>query len=213
MQFPEAVTEFLRFCVVERQLSEHTLQAYTGDLGHFGKWLPAEMLVADISKATLKDYLAELVDKRRMAVATVRRRFACLRSFFRRLTDLGEASNPFGSWRLQLPRRKRLPRALSRSEISALLISFKGPERAMQIDPDTTLATAVRLMVSTGIRVGELCQLRVDDIAPDGGSIKIHGKGSRDRVAYIGDPTQQDELKKLTSNIVSRMTPDARRCS
>jgi len=55
-------------------------------------------------------------------------------------------------------------------------------------------------MVSTGIRVGELCKLRVDDVAPDGASLRIQGKGSRDRVAYIGDPTQRDELRRLVQH-------------
>jgi len=52
-------------------------------------------------------------------------------------------------------------------------------------------------MVSTGIRVGELCKLGIDEIAPDGSSLRIHGKGSRDRVAYISDTALRRELRQL----------------
>uniref|UniRef100_A0A974A6U4 Tyrosine-type recombinase/integrase n=1 Tax=Bradyrhizobium septentrionale TaxID=1404411 RepID=A0A974A6U4_9BRAD len=42
-------------------------------------------------------------------------------------------------------------------------------------------------MVATGLRVGELCRLRVLDVVTDGTSLRVHGKGSRDRVVYITD--------------------------
>src|SRR5262249_12475186 len=54
----------------------------------------------------------------------------------------------------------------------------------------------LRLMLSTGIRVGELCKLGVEDVSPDGGSLRIHGKGSRDRVAYICDDGLKRELRR-----------------
>jgi integrase/recombinase XerD len=56
---------------------------------------------------------------------------------------------------------------------------------------------AVRLMVSTGIRVGELCKLQVEDVSPDGTTLRIQGKGSRDRVAYVIDSELRDELGRL----------------
>src|SRR4029077_2002798 len=126
------------------------------------------------------------VGKRKLSAATVRRRFACLRAFFRRLVEREQSVDPFAAWKLQLPRRRRLPRSLSRPEVSVLLASLKsaGVER---IECGAIIATAIRLMVSTGIRVGELCKIRLDDVAPDGSSLRIHGKGSRDRVAYISD--------------------------
>jgi integrase/recombinase XerD len=52
-------------------------------------------------------------------------------------------------------------------------------------------------MVATGIRVGELCRLRAEDIAPDAASIRVHGKGSKDRVAYIVDVACRKELQAM----------------
>ena len=197
MQFRAAAEEFIRFCAVERQLSQHTLQAYAGDLNDFRKWLPAKLSLVEVSEETLKSYLAEMLVNRKLTAATVRRRFACLRAFFRKLADDGHLSNPFAGWRLQLARRKRLPRTLTRSEISTVVVSLKNAEAHEQSPSDMVLRTAIRLMVSTGIRVGELCKLQIDDISPDGSSLRIHGKGSRDRIAYIADVDLQYELQKL----------------
>jgi len=58
---------------------------YDSDLNDFRKWLPVGTTLADVSESTLKSDLAEMVGERKLAAATVRRRFACLRSFFRRL--------------------------------------------------------------------------------------------------------------------------------
>src|ERR1700688_4491086 len=190
MQFRAAVEGFLRSCVIERQLSEHTLRAYTSDLGDFEKWLPACILVSEITPASLKHYLEEMVTQRNLRPATVRRRLACLRVFFRRLRGLGEAQDPFASWRPSFARMKRLPRALSRREVSLLLFSLRDPETGI-------LETILRVMVATGVRVGELCRVRIEDISPDASMIRIDGKGSRDRIAYVANAELRRQLQQL----------------
>jgi integrase/recombinase XerD len=169
-------------------------------LADFRKWLPANPAVADVVENTLKEYLADMISERKLATATVRRRFACLRAFFRYATDRREISDPFSKWKPKLVRRKRLPRTLSRGEISSLLSSLKPGLRQRHKGQEGCLPTAVRLMVCTGIRVGELCKIRVDDVSPDGSAFRIQGKGSRDRVAYISDPALRAELCELVSN-------------
>jgi site-specific recombinase XerD len=207
MLLREAVDEFLRFCETERQLSQHTVQAYCADLSDFCRSLPAGSTIGSITETTLREYLAGLIGARRLSAATVRRRFACLRVFSRRLTKLGLAADLFGSWRLDIPRRKRLPRALSRPEVSSLLVSFAAPLRSKRTE-SPPLEMAVRLMVATGIRIGELCKLRIEDIAPDGSSLRVHGKGSRDRVAYISDVNLRRGLAQLASSRETRGVAD-----
>ena len=145
MQFAAAVKGFLEYCAVEKQLSQHTLDAYAGDLADFEKWLPSGTAVADISTATMKQYLEQLVVDRKLTSATVRRRFACLRAFFRQLSDVGQAPNPLAEWRPVLPRRRRLPRTLSRPEVRCLLANHAVEERQGKEHPD--FQTALRLMV------------------------------------------------------------------
>lgn len=200
MQLRAAIDEFLKYCANERRLSQHTLQAYAADLADFQKGLPAVQGLTDIAEDTLKAYLADIVSERKLATATVRRRFACLRSFFKYIVDRHQTPDPFGAWKPKLSRRKRLPRTLSRGEVGSLLSSLKSVPHRIRKPLERSLATAVRLMVSTGIRVGELCKIRIDDLAPDGSAFRIQGKGSRDRVAYISDPALRSELCELVKS-------------
>ncbi len=209
MQLCVAVEEFLRFCTRERLLSAHTLAAYRADLNDFGKWIAArgraalagvaapEVAVAEISAAMLKDYLEDMVGARRLSVATVRRRFACLRAFFRRAAARGGVADPFADWRPLLPRRKRLPRTLSRSETKFLLAGRVANGAPRSKNKEAPFRLIVRLLVVTGMRVGELCRLRIEDVAPDGSVLRIHGKGARDRVAYVTDASLRQDLRRI----------------
>src|SRR5947207_880061 len=100
MLLSSAAADFLRYCAVERQLSQYTVQAYAADLADFRRSLPAGALAEEVNVATLQAYLAELVGMRKLSVATIRRRFACLRAFFRKLVRQSDVPDPFSNWRL-----------------------------------------------------------------------------------------------------------------
>jgi site-specific recombinase XerD len=208
MEFRAAADDFLRVCAVERRLSGHTLEAYSSDLADFQRWLPRETQVRDILTVSLKKYLEDMIGRRRLSPATVRRRLACLRAFFRRLADLGEVADPFLAWHPRIARRRRLPRTLTRSEIGILLWSFRNSDKGPWSAPDAAFQTAVRLMIATGVRVGELCRLRIDDVSPDGSALRVHGKGSRDRVAYVPDGQLRRELERLIASRRNNGNPD-----
>jgi integrase/recombinase XerD len=201
MEFRNAANLFLRFCKIEKQLSQHTLSAYECDLNDFKKWLPREVYFSEVSTAVLQAYLKAMVEERKLATATVRRRLACLRAFFRCASATMETKNPFAGWRLLIPRRKRLPRTLSRGETTSLLSIFLGGAlSSRQNDRSDHLGTAVSLMVATGLRVGELCSLRIDDVSPDASTLRIQGKGARDRIAYVVDADLRKALQRLISD-------------
>jgi site-specific recombinase XerD len=61
MQFRVAVDEFLRFCALERQLSEHTVHAYTADLNDFQRWVKLDPAASDVTTEMLKSYLQDMV--------------------------------------------------------------------------------------------------------------------------------------------------------
>jgi integrase/recombinase XerD len=132
-----------------------------------------------------------MIAERKLAAATVRRRIACLRVFFRWSSDVVGSADPFQGWRPTLPRRRRLPRSLSRPE-AKFLLSGRGVATT-----DETMDVTIRLMISTGLRVGEVCRLRVEDVSPDGLSLRVHGKGSRDRVAYVSDVVLRTDLSAI----------------
>lgn len=196
MLFTDATKEFLQFCRIERQLSEYTLQAYECDLADLSRSLPENKLLSELSVGDLRAYLRQMVELRSLSPATVRRRLACLRAFYRYMSRQEKIPNPFAEWRPLVPRQKRLPRALSRNEVSSLLATHKTRNGSFQSVPITTFLIAVRVMISTGIRVGELCSIQLDDLSPDGLSIRIRGKGSRDRIVYVADSDLRHKLQQ-----------------
>jgi len=193
MSFPSLQEAFLNYCEVERRMSRFSVAAYGNDLSDFRRWLPVGHVPSQTTSEDLKGYLANMVSDRGLSPATVRRRMACLRSFFRWSSDASGAASPFVGWQPKLPRRRRLRRTLSRPESIALIGATVGEAQ----DASGQMKLAVRLTVATGIRVGELCGLRPQDVSSDCCSIRIHGKGSRDRVVYLADPLLLQALAKL----------------
>jgi integrase/recombinase XerD len=191
-----AVEDFLQHCAIERRLSENTLRAYACDLTDFMAWLAASNRSSEIGTEALKAYLQTMVSDRKLAMATVRRRMACLRTFFRRAVDRDRLKDPFAGWKLALPKRKSLPKALSRGEVASLFVQSNVHSLGTGVFEDS-LAVALRLIVATGLRVGELCKLRVHDVAADGTSLRVTGKGSRDRLVYITDEGFRTKLQQL----------------
>jgi integrase/recombinase XerD len=80
-------TRLLDHCTVERQLSANTREAYRYDLADFCKWLPARTEEIAVSIDALREYLEGMTNARGLSAGTIRRRIACLRSFFRYLED------------------------------------------------------------------------------------------------------------------------------
>src|SRR3954454_14716205 len=117
------VAAFLRYCSASRQLSDHTVRAYAHDLDDFRRFVPARIAPNEISTDTLSRYLEDMLGRRRLTAATVRRRFACLRAFFRFTAEREGFADPLAALKVKLPRRKRLPRALSRPEVKSLIAS------------------------------------------------------------------------------------------
>jgi site-specific recombinase XerD len=134
------------------------------------------------------------VATRSLSGATVRRRLACLRGFFRYQTEWEKSKDPFANWKPKLPRRMRLPRALARSELVSILESDLSVRRF-----EKDFRIALFLMVATGLRVGELCRIKLEDISPDCAVIRVHGKGSRDRVVYVIDGSLRTELSVMVA--------------
>lgn len=180
---------FVTFCAIERQLSRCTVEAYKSDLADYLKWTSGQRHQPLLDG--LKAYLQSMITERKLSAATVRRRFACLRAYFRWASREEYSEDPFVQWHPTLPRRRRLPRSLSKIEAGSLVT---GAQSSCE---DEMLRISISLMISTGLRVGELCKLCADDISPDGASLHVHGKGSRDRIAYVAGTQLQSRLSHL----------------
>jgi integrase/recombinase XerD len=192
-----AAAEYLVRFKTLRDPSEHTLRAYAADLRDFRRFLAGNRPCAKSPEIVLgyKQNLAE----RAASPRTIRRRMACLRGFYKDLVRSGTlAVSPFAEVELQIPRAKSLPRALTRAE-AATLAREAWRICAAPAGPAHAIGLAVLLLLSVGLRVGELVRLRGCDFDPVGGGLHVRGKGRRERRVFIVDPRLRQRLAALVS--------------
>jgi site-specific recombinase XerD len=179
MDVEATCARFLDYCERERQLAPNTLAAYRQDLAEFCRFF-ADRATADITGNELVSYSQHLACGRKLAPATVKRRLACVRAMYMRLRRQKLVQEtPFADVDLRVRMPIRLPRCLKAAEVRALL---HEAERACKT---TRLATL--LLFTTGVRVAELASIRVGDIDLEQRSIRIFGKGSRERQVFLPD--------------------------
>jgi integrase/recombinase XerD len=183
--YEHLVLDFLAYLEFERGLSRNTLEAYRSDLLQFGRFLEARGADAiGASAADVSDFLVELAegnDRPPSSPATIHRKAACLRSFYRHLRREGlRDSDPTAS--ISGPRRGRtLPKVLNRGEVTKLLAQPKG-----------TAPTALRdralleLMYACGLRASEAIGIEVADLDLEEAVLRARGKGSKERVVPVG---------------------------
>lgn len=177
MNIAHACAGFLDYCNWERHLSPNSLVAYKQDLDEFCRFSTSRS-VADVQGSDLLDYVQHLTNARRLAPATVKRRLACLRAMFGWLVRREKIkANPFGTIavRVQLP--VRLPRCLGSEDLGKLLRTAESGS--------ATTRMATLLLFATGARVSELAALRIEDVDIEQRSIRIFGKGSRERQVFL----------------------------
>ena len=178
--------DFLAYLEFERGLSRNTLEAYRGDLLQFGRFLQERSTTAvDADTADISDFLIRLAtgdaEHRPASPATIHRKSACLRSFYRHLRREGlRDSDPTAG--LSAPRRSRkLPHVLTRGEIDRLLSQPRGT------DPHALRDRALlELMYACGLRASEAIGLELGDVDLDERVLRARGKGSKERIVPIG---------------------------
>jgi integrase/recombinase XerD len=185
-RFERLVLDFLAYLEFERGLSRNTLEAYRSDLLQYGRFLaPREVSAIDASSADVGDFLTALAtggpDSKPASPATIHRKTACLRSFYRHLRRDGlRESDPTTS--LSAPRRSRkLPHVLTRGEVERLLAQPSGTEPASLRD-----RALLELMYACGLRASEAIGLDVGDVDLEDRVLRARGKGSKERVVPIG---------------------------
>nr|WP_239022307.1 tyrosine recombinase XerC [Nocardioides yefusunii] len=180
--------EFERHLAIERNLSEHTVRAYlldvTGMLEHAARLGVTE--VAAIDLAVLRSWLANL-QTRGKARSTMARRASAVRVFTAWLRRTGRTETDAGSLLLSPKRAKSLPSVLRVEEAAAVLDG--GHEEPGETTPVGLRDTALlELLYATGIRVGELVGLDVDDVDDERRVVRVMGKGSKERTVPFGLP-------------------------
>jgi integrase/recombinase XerD len=192
-RFEALVLDFLAHLEFERGLARNTLDAYRSDLLQFGSFLAArERRATEVARADVADFLADLAtggpvgdggDRGRApcSPATIGRKAACLRSFYRHLRREGLVTeDPTAT--LQPPgKSRRLPHVLSYAEVKRLLECAKGAEPIALRD-----RALLEVMYGCGLRASEAIGLDVGDVDLRRGFVRPHGKGSKERIVPLG---------------------------
>ncbi len=184
----QLVDAFFVFLEGERNSSPRTLIAYRHALAEFRRFRPAVTWVA----ARPEDFRAFLFDlsKRGLARSTVRLTFAALRTFYKFLVERKNlAANPLKVVVLPKP-EKTLPSFLTLQQVDQLLAAPQSAPREKQAPPWVASrdAAILELFYSCGLRLSELADLDVADVDPYSETLRVIGKGSKERVCPVGGP-------------------------
>lgn len=202
-----ALEGFVRHLRSERGLSEHSVRAYRGDvtslLGHLARM--GRTRLADLDLLALRSWLAGQ-SSRGMARTTLARRAAAARAFTAWTTRQGLTPTDPGAL-LATPRTGRtLPGVLRRDEADALL-----DVASLAADDESPVGlrdlAALELLYASGIRVGELCGLDVDDVDRSRRVVRVLGKGAKERTVPVGQPALRAVDRWLADGRPALSTP------
>lgn len=179
------IDRFVTYLTTEKGYSRHTLLAYEGDLKAFAAWITSgEAARFSPSSVTMQDIRAWLgvMARKGLTPRSLRRKLLAVRSFYRFLHRQGLVeANPAAD--VELP---KLPRPLPEFVPQGEMESVVGAEAFDTADwEEYRDKLIVDILYSTGIRRSELLAITDRDISTEGGEIKVHGKGNKDRIVPI----------------------------
>ena len=195
------VSSFLDYLHTEAGASPYTQRNYRQALTEFSRWYLGERNTAPdwlhLKKLDFRGYL-RFLGRGNLSRSAVQLRFSALRSFYKHLMRRGKLdASPVKE--ITLPKKeKRLPQfltpdqavALMEAPIAELATALEHAEEDTEIDPAPYLRDAAILeaIYSCGLRISEVCGLRVLDLDRTERLLRVHGKGKKERQVPIGAP-------------------------
>jgi integrase/recombinase XerC len=178
------IDRFIDYMALEKGASPHTCRAYRKDLELFAAFLNEQGLPLDVTKIdylTIRIYLGHLYQGRQIKRTSVKRKLATLRSFFSYLKREGIVEkNP--ARMVAIPKGgKTLPHALSVDEAKWFM---DIPDAATPLGSRDR--AILEFLYSSGLRVGELTSLSLNDLDLGAGMVRVLGKGGKERMVPIG---------------------------
>ncbi len=175
------IEEYITYIAAVKNLSSRTIDSYREDLKLFASFCEAEHIhILDVQPETILHYIAWLSEKK-YSRASVNRMLSSIKGFFRYCLRFGKiAVNPANDIE-SVPGKRKLPNFLFESEIEAL----------QEIIGNTASFTGARnqallaVLFSTGCRVSEIANIKLEDINFDKHSIRVTGKGSKERQVFL----------------------------
>lgn len=189
------VSNFLNYLEVEKNYSGYTILNYERDINDFVNFLKKETInnFTEVDYKLLRFYLNEMFNKK-YSSKTISRNLSSLRTFFKYLLKENIIKNNPMILISNPKEEKKLPTYLNYKELENIL---EAPDQTSVIGLRD--ACILELLYSTGIRVGELVNIKVDDIDFSQNRIKILGKGNKERYVLFGKKCN-DLLNKYLDN-------------
>jgi integrase/recombinase XerC len=191
MQAHPIIQPFLNYLKFEKRYSRHTVIAYENDLTNFLDYIQityGDLPLGQVTHSFIRSWLASLKDEE-LKAKSINRKISCLKSFFKYQLRTGVIKQTPMSKVISPKNEKRLPYFVADREIENLFERIEFP--------DTWKGKTDRLLLSifynTGMRLSELVNLRDADVNHSGSSLKILGKGNKERIV----PVSKELLQKI----------------
>lgn len=199
------IASYMKNCESIKKLDKKTLKAYRIDLKQFQTFMLAYTNFED--KNAINDYISSLHEQYKPR--TTKRKIAALKAFFHYLTyEEHITANPFDKINVKFREPQILPRTIPESTI-ATFISMMYKQKSLasttyQYNAVLRDITIIELLFSTGVRISELCALRIQQVDLISYKIIIYGKGSKERLIQIGN----DDVKKMVDEYYTAFQTD-----
>ena len=182
----KSLEEFLKYLEVEKNYSTYTINNYKLDIEQFLIYCDDnEIKYSNITYPEARTYLNYLYNTKGEKASSVSRKISSIRTFYRYLANHNIENYSFHL--LRLPKKgQRLPKFLEYNELEEI---FKVPNLDTPIGKRDALI--LEMLYATGMRVGELVNIKIDDINHSNMTIKILGKGNKERIAYYNKITEK----------------------
>jgi len=180
------LASFIKYLEFEKNDSKYTIKNYELDIKSFMEYcFEKEISIFDISYKQARSYISYLYEEKHEKPATVSRKISAIRSFYRYLANNDHENYSFDL--LKLPKKgKRLPKYFEYNELEEL---FDIPDLNTPLGMRNALI--LELLYASGMRVGELVSIKLSDINHSTKTIKILGKGNKERIVYYNKITEK----------------------
>lgn len=174
------IIKFIDYLKYQKNYSEYTIINYKQDLEEFFNYLDNRDFI-NINYNDVKEYLVHLYEKKN-SKSTVSRKLSTLRSFYKYLHKENIVKlNPFSL--IRSPKKeKRLPKFVNYEDLDTIFELLKTGTPIGQRD-----RLIFELLYSTGVRVSELCDIKINDIDFKSKTIRVIGKGNKERIVCYGE--------------------------
>lgn len=187
IELEKQLESYYEDCEFRKRLNEKTIKAYTIDLNQYLEFITT----TEINQKIINEYIHYL-NKKYLKYKTIKRKIASVKAFYSYLEyeEIIDYS-PFNKIKTKIKEPKLLPKTIQKDYIDKiihlLLKDLKNSKTEFQKKISLRNITLISVMFSTGIRVSELCNIKLKDIDLLEKKLKIFGKGSKERILYLGN--------------------------